>query len=169
MNSHFVFDLSLLSLFLISYVTMRALIFVLILLSFFQATFLPLNLVLLIISLRAYIKVDKTNLYLAFFLGLLVSLLLQDTLGIYCLIFLISITIAHLTTKSPFSRHNLTVLPLSLLILLMNYIIVAVFKGQFYLPIQNLIIETFLSLPIYIVLRTWEERFVVKQEIKLKI
>lgn len=148
---------------------MRALIFVLILLSFFQATFLPLNLVLLILVLRSYIRVDKVNLYMAFFFGLFLSLLLQDALGIYSIIYLISVIVTHLSTKAPFSKHNFTVLPLCFLILLLNYVLVSAFKGQFFIPVQNLVIETLLSLPMYIVLMIWEERFVIRSEIKLKI
>jgi hypothetical protein len=148
---------------------MRALIFILILLSFFQATFLPINLVFLVLILRAYIRVDKSNFYLAFGFGLLISLLLQNNLGIHSLIYLVGVLVAHLTTKLPFSKHILTVIPLSLVLLLLNYGLIALLTRQLFIPINSLVIETILSLPIYIVLRVWEERFVIRPDIKLKI
>lgn len=149
---------------------MRLLVAILIIAAFLQTTFLPLNLVLLILILRSYIKVDKQNLILAFGFGILISLLEQNPLGIHSIIYLFLVQLTHLLAKTPISRNLLGVVPLTLVLLTIDHLLTSFASGQTIqiVPAQ-LLVESILSLPIYIVLRVWEERFIVKPDIKLKI
>ncbi len=148
---------------------MRALIFILLLLTFFQATFLPINLALLILVSRAYIRVDKSNFYLAFAFGLLASLLKQTPLGIDSLIYLTLVQLAHLAHKLPFAKNILTVIPLSFITLFANDLLTSLINKQSLAIFPEILIGTLLALPIYIAVRVWEERFIIKSDIKLKI
>jgi rod shape-determining protein MreD len=148
---------------------MKPLIFVLSLLAFFQVTFIPLDLVLIVLVIRAFIRVEESNLYLAFFFGLLISLLEQNLLGIHSLVYLTLVQLSHLVTKAPFSKNVLTVIPLVFVALLIDDVIISAMTFKSIQLFPKIIIETTLVLPIYIVLRIWEERFIIRNEIKLKI
>ncbi len=140
---------------------MKTLILILILLSFVQTTILPLDLVLIILICRAYIKTQQENLYLAFGFGLLLSHLQLLLFGILSIFYLISIMLTQLFTKSPLAGRSLLIIPMSFVILLG-------FNHDLQL-FPKVIIESLFSLPILYLLKLWEERFVVKKEIKLRI
>lgn len=148
---------------------MKTLILILILLSFLQVTFISLNLVLLVLVIRSFLKVDKSNLYLAFAFGLLLSLLNFYPLGIESLIMVLTVELVQLVTKSPLSDHFLVVVPLSLAALMLNYAALALFLHQSLSVWPAVVFEVALVIPIYIVMRVWDERFVIHSEIKLKI
>lgn len=148
---------------------MKALILILILLAFLQSTLVPLSLCLIVIILRSYIRPQTSNFILAFGIGLLVSFLDYQTLGINSLIYLTAVFLTDLLSRTPLSRNILAVFPLIFielgLIMLLNSFLFQQTPEIF----PRLIIETLVSLPIYIILRFWEERFIVKHDIKLKI
>lgn len=148
---------------------MKTLIAILILLSFLQTSIIPVNLVLIILVLRAYIRVDKSNLMLAFFFGLLVALLSHTNLGLTALIYLILVNITHLLSKSPLSKNIFSVAPIILVssVILELFSSVSVNQTPIFWP--KTLIDGVLSLPLYLGLKIWEERFVVRTNIKLKM
>ncbi len=148
---------------------MKAFIFILILASFLQTSILPINLGLLLIITRSYIRMEKANLYLAFGFGLLIAFLEHTPLGLYSLIYLILVEAIHLFYKAPILKNFLTVIPVMLGILLVNDIAVSLIRGISIQLFPQIIIEGILILPIYIVLRLWEERFVVRKDVRLKV
>ncbi len=137
---------------------MKTLIIVLAVASFLQATIVPFDLVLLILICRAFIKINKVNLYLAFIFGLLVSHLTLTTLGLQSILFLIFVAITQSLSKSRLSQNALLIVPICFAAIGINQIVVStnIYGG-------------FLSLPIFYLVRLWEERFIVRKEIRLKI
>jgi rod shape-determining protein MreD len=148
---------------------MKPLIFILILLSFLQATFIPLDLVLIVILVRSYISADNKNLSLAFAFGLFVSFLNHQTLGVESLVYLLLVTVTHLLSKSPVSRNFLAVLPVILILLFLHSLILSLALRESLSIWPKILIEALLILPIYISLKFWEERFVVRPDVKLKL
>lgn len=147
---------------------MKTLVVILVLLAFVQTTVIPVDLVLIIILLRAYIRVDKTNLYLAFAMGLLISFLQQFPLGVYSLIFLVLTQLTHLFSKLPILKNFLSVIPVIFILLTANQL-VASLPASRSPDWPRIIWGTVLALPLYFALKFWEERFIVRPEIKLKV
>ncbi len=148
---------------------MKTLIAVLLLLSFLQTTLIPLDLVLLVIVLRTYIKTDSSNLYLGFGFGLLIAFLGQTSLGPTPLVYLTLVQFTSLLKRTPISNYVLTVIPLCLVITIANTGINALILHQSTQFWPKVVIESLLGLPIYMAIKVWEERFVVRKEIKLKV
>jgi rod shape-determining protein MreD len=148
---------------------MKALILILILLAFLQSTILPINVVLVVLVIRAYIKTNANNLYLAFGIGMLVSLLTNVSLGIDSFIYLVFVELTHLLSKSAFSKNVLTVIPLIFIELGIYHLITAFITHQTFFIWSNLIIETLISMPVYIGLRFFEDRFLIRKEVKLRV
>lgn len=148
---------------------MKTLIVVLVLLSFLQVTLIPLNLVLLILILRAYLYPEKINLYLGFFLGLLISFLDSQTLGVYSLAYVFFIQIIHIFRKTPFALHYFVIIPAIVLILSLNRIFLSVVTGSSIQLWPQILKESFLIIPVFLFLKIWEERFVVKPEVKIRL
>lgn len=147
---------------------MKILIIILILASFLQATILPLDLVLIILVLRAYIKAEAVNLYLAFFFGLLASLLTFTPFGLSSMIYLILVTLTQILSKSRLASHIFTTVPVVLVMLTLSNVSLALLSGESVQLWPKIVIEAVIILPIYIGLKIWEERFVVK-DIKLRL
>lgn len=147
---------------------MKTLIIVLILVSFLQTAILPLDLVLIILICRSYIKDDKANLYLAFALGLLISHLTLMPLGLNSLIYLMLIQITQILAKSRLAGNLLLIVPITFILLSVNDIVSSFLIKNLFFSIETFL-ESMLSLPIVYLVRFWEERFIVKREIKLKI
>lgn len=147
---------------------MKTLIVILIIAAFVQTTILPIDLVLLILICRAYIKSDKNNLYLAFAFGLLVSHLSLTGLGLRSLTYLFIIQATHILSKGRLAGHPLVIVPIAFVFLSLNQIINSL-TGYQILSWQKLLLEAFLALPILYLIRLWEERFIVRNEIKLKV
>jgi rod shape-determining protein MreD len=148
---------------------MKAFIFVLILAAFIQSTVLPINLVLLLIIIRSYIRIERENLYLAFAFGLFLSLLEHTPLGLYSLLYLILVEVTHLFSKAPISRNFFTVIPIMVVLLVVNDVVTSLIEGISIHIFPQILVEGILILPIYIVLRMWEERFIVRKEVRLKV
>lgn len=147
---------------------MKVLIAILIIASFLQTTILPINLVLLILICRAYVRSDKSNLLLAFGFGLLIAHLNLTNLGIQSLIYIIIIQITDGLSRSRLAGNLLLIIPISFVLLSCNQII------NFYifhqgLDFSKIMLEAILSLPVLYLVKLWEERFVVRKEIRLKM
>lgn len=148
---------------------MRTLIVILIIASFIQFTILPFNLVLIILICRAYIKTEKENLFLAFAFGLVVSHLSLNIFGLQSLIYLILIQITQMLSKLRLAGHPLLIIPLSFIFLSLNTVTISLVTAQTTALFPQVMIESLLSLPIFYLMRVWEERFIVRSEIKLKV
>lgn len=147
---------------------MKTLIAILIITSFLQTTILPLDLVLIILICRSYIKDDKANLYLAFALGLFTSHLTLMPLGLNSLIYLMLIQITQILAKSRLAGNLLLIVPITFILLSINDVISSFLIKNLFFSIETFL-ESMLSLPIVYLVRLWEERFIVKREIKLKV
>ncbi len=142
---------------------MKTLIGVLIFISFLESTILPLNLVLIILIARSYLGSDKENLYLAFGFGFLLSFLNLNILGKESIIYLILIQITQVLSRSRLAGNPLLIVPLTFLFLSLNQLILNNFN------LTKIIIESLLSLPVLYMVRIWEERFIVRKDIKLRV
>lgn len=147
---------------------MKTLIIILIITSFLQTTIIPMDLILLILICRAFVKSDRSNLYLAFFFGLLASHLNLSYLGVQSLIYLVVIQITQMLSKSRLTSHLLWIVPISLVFLSLNQLINSFFTYQIF-SLPKILFASVISLPILFLVRLWEERFIVRKEIKLKV
>lgn len=138
---------------------MKTLIFVFILILFLQTTVLQVNLFLSVLILRSFLRPEKQNLLLAFSLGLLLSFLNNSPLGLYSLLLLSLSEAAQIIAKSRLGEHILIAIGL----VIVSQIIFNLFKPT------NIIIEILFAIPLYFLVKFWEERFIIKSEIKLKI
>lgn len=147
---------------------MKTLIIVLTIVAFLQTTILPLDLVLLILICRAYIRPDQVNLYLSLGLGLLISQLDLSPLGLHSVVYLALTTLTSSLSKSPLARNSLLIIPISFVLLFLNQMIISLITHQ--TPeLGKVIFESLLALPILYLIRLWEERFIVRKDIKLKV
>ena len=133
-----------------------------------QTTILPIDLVLLILICRAYVISEKENLYLAFAFGLLTSHLNLTGLGLYSLIYLITVQIVQLLSKSNLAGNPLLIMPISLSLITLSRTAESIVSHTAF-NFSGVIIASILSLPIFYLIRIWEERFVIRKEIKLKV
>lgn len=148
---------------------MRTLIVVLIILAFLESAILNIDLVLMVLILRAFVKEEKGNLYLALGFGLFLAHLKFQNLGLVPFIYLVLVQLSHILSKSRLSNNHWVVLPITLVMLVIQDIIFSVIN-HFSIQIwPKTLIEAILVIPVYLIIRFWEERFVIKPEIKLKI
>lgn len=148
---------------------MKFKILLLIFLTFLQATILPINILLIVLILLNLIAPQKANLYLAFFFGLFSSLLSFTPLGINSLIFLIMVILAQLFARFLMSHNLLTIIPFMFLILAFNNLISSMIFVTSIQILPQLLIESALALPIYLLLKFWEDRLAPNTAIKLKM
>lgn len=147
---------------------MKTLVVILIIASFLQTAILPINLVLIILICRSYIKISKASLYLAFGFGLLISHLSLVNLGFYSVVYLFATQITESLSKVRLAGNSLLILPISFVLLTVSHILTSIFLHQSLQIFPKVIIESIISLPILIMVRIWEERFIVRGDIKLK-
>lgn len=148
---------------------MKTLIIILIILSFIQTTIVPLDLVLIILICRAYIKTEQENLYLAFGFGILISHLEVLSLGLVSIVYLTVIQLTQMLSETPLAGPNLLIIPLTFVLLSLNQITSSYLSHQTLELFPQVIIESFLSLPILYFVKLWEGRFIVRKEIKLRV
>jgi len=122
-----------------------------------------------VIILRAYIKVDLANLWLAFFFGMFVAFLGHINLGLTPILYLVLVNVTHLLAKSPLSKNIFSMVPLVVLASVMIEFLTTQPFGSTPRFLPRVVIEGVLSLPIYLILKVWEDRFVVRSQIKLKM
>ena len=147
---------------------MKTIIIILVIAAFLQTTILPAELVLLILICRAYIKSDSANLYLGFAFGLLVSHLSLGSLGIQSIIYLFAVQATQVLSRIRLASNPLLIVPVSLVFLSLNQAANLAVSHQA-LELSKIFFMSLLSLPILYGLKVWEERFIVREEIKLKI
>lgn len=147
---------------------MKTIIFLFIIAAFIQSSFLPLNLVLIMLICRSLVIEETVNYYLALGSGLLLGILSPLNLGFWPLLFIVIVKLVQLLRKLPVLANLFTVLPISFLILTAVLYLQQLFFGQS-IDFKLVVIETLLVLPTFIFFRFWEERFIIKPELKLRI
>lgn len=147
---------------------MRLFIFTLILASFIQTAFLEIPLCLTMLICRSFVTEEKQNYYLAFFSGLLLGLLSTQNIGFWPLIFLVIVKLTHLIRKLPFTANFLSIVPITFILLTLALYSESLISNS-KIIFGNIYLSTILSLPIFLMIKFWEERFTVKPGIKLKI
>lgn len=147
---------------------MKTLIISLIIASFIQYTVFSVNLVLIILICRSYLMPDKTNLYLAFAFGLLDSHLNIAPMGISSLIYLTVVTIVEGLSRSRLSGSSFLIVPLAFVLLLINQLFLLYFTNQ-PLDFIKVFLESIIALPVFYLVKIWEERFIVRKSGKLRI
>lgn len=147
---------------------MIPLIFILVLFSFLQEAFLPYNIVLLILISRAFVITEKENYYLAFIFGLILAYLAGYPLGSLSIIYLIIIFIIHIFRKFQFVTHPLIMIPVAFVALLADQFARSLMLGS-NIDLGKIPVQVILVIPIYFAVLLWEERFIVRKDIKLKV
>jgi len=147
---------------------MNLLIAFLFFITFLEGTIISFDLVLVILISRSFIVHEKSNYYLAFFFGLLASLLLGYPSGLLSLVYLGAVQTSHIIKTTNLAVYWIVILPLTFFWLfleqiILNFLNIANFNLMF------IIIPTILALPVYFLIRFWEERFIVSKEIKLRM
>jgi hypothetical protein len=147
---------------------MKTLLLLITLFAFLQSAFLPVNLVMVILVARALVVPDRENLFLAFFGGIILSFLTQVNLGYFPLIFILVVKLGEFIKTFPVSFNIF-------MIFLSGSVLIAIVGGLNMLFIsQNMslythLVEAILVVPFYFVIKLWEERFVVKSHMKLRM
>lgn len=147
---------------------MTTLTIILIVASFIQTTILPIDLVLLILICRSYLRSDSSNLYLAFFFGIFISHLNLGNIGFQSLIYLCLIEVTDILSRLRLAGNPLLIVPLTFVLLALSQFANSMLINSNF-DFFRIIIACFLSLPILFLLRLWEERFIVRKEIKLRM
>lgn len=147
---------------------MKLLILVLILSIFIQTAFLPINLFLIILICRNFLTDRPTNYFYAFCGGIFLGLMSYVNLGFWPLVFIVMTKVIQLIKLTPISSKFFIIIPASFLIILTVGFLEQIFLNQS-LSLEKVIIETLLIIPIFFVLKIWEERFIVRSDIRLKI
>lgn len=140
----------------------------LILAAFLQATVIPVNLVLIILICRSYIRPERANLILAFAFGLLASHLTLGNLGLNSLIYLVLVQLAQAFSKTRFSVHSLLVVPMTFILLSGYELVYSMASNASPGILPGIFTESIIALPVFYLIKLWEERFIVQKDIKLK-
>lgn len=148
---------------------MKTLIIILIISSFIQTTIIPLDLVLIILISRSYIKSSAANLYLALGFGLLISHLNLNNLGMDSLTYILAVQITQVLSKTRLTGNSLLIFPITFILLSFSHLVSSLILHQSVNLFPKVLIESLISLPIFYGIRLWEERFIVRKEIKLKV
>lgn len=148
---------------------MKVLIAVLIFISFLQAAVMPVNLVLLILISRSFVVKDPGNYWLAFGFGLFLSLLLGLPLGVLSVAYILMVKIVHSLKATRFSSHWLLLMPLSLALLMADSLLQGLGLFHYSFNFTAELLKVFLVIPVYIIMKFWEERFIPRQEIRLNL
>ncbi len=148
---------------------MKTLIIILIIASFLQTTIFPIDLVLIILIARSYIRIARSNFYLALGVGLLISHLNLNVLGFDSLIYLMVVQITQALSKTRLAGNSLLIIAITFILLTLSHLISSLFLHQSINLFPKVLIESLISLPILFGLRLWEERFIIRREIKLKM
>lgn len=147
---------------------MMPLILTLILFCFLQEAFLPVNLVLLVVVSRAFIISEKENYYLAFTFGLLLSFLAGYSLGVLSIIYLSLVFAIHIFRRIQFVTHPLIVIPIAAIALFLDAVIKSLLIPSSF-DLMSFLPQIILIIPVYFAILFWEERFIPRKDIKLKV
>lgn len=147
---------------------MKTLFLWIILFAFLQSSVISLNLVLVVLIARSLAVDNGANLLLAFFGGLILSFLTQTNLGYWPLFLLFIVKIGLLTGKLPVSFNPLVIFLSGSVLVFFAALINKLFLHQDF-QFLKLVFEAVLVVPAYFLIRIWEERFVPKSELRLKL
>lgn len=147
---------------------MKVLITVLLAIAFLQSSLTSVDFVLMVLLLRSYITKEKINLYLAFFMGLLISHLSFSPLGLQSIVYVVMVQLVLLLAGLRWNTH-IAVFPVILVLLLIDQGMQSFLTNQSLSLWPSILINVLSLLPIYILIRFWEERFVIRPDIKLKV
>lgn len=140
----------------------------LLLLVFIQSSLLPFDLIIIVIIVRSFLFHAKSNYYLALLLGLIVSLSSGQPLGVMSVIYLLVVHLVHWIRQATFASHWSFSLPITLFVLVIYYLI-----NQFLFGVSlnywNIPIQLIFVVPLYLLIGFWEERFVGRSVIKLRL
>lgn len=148
---------------------MKTLILALIIVSFLQSTIIPVDLVLIILICRSYIRSDRANLFLAFGFGLFNGHLNLTPLGLQSFIYLILVGFTEGLSRSRLAGNSLMIVPLILIFLTVNRLVLSIFMQTSFQLFPFIFWQALIALPVFYLVRSWEERFIVRKEIKLKL
>ncbi len=146
---------------------MKLFFLIFILAAFIQTSFLEINLCLMLIIARSFVVERPSNYVVAFGGGIILGLLSGQNLGYLAVIFLITTKLIQIFKKLPISSNFLTVIPISAVIMII-FAWVELLLFNHTVNLIKVVLESILILPIYALVRFWEERFIVRHEIKLK-
>lgn len=141
---------------------------VLALAALIQTAVLPLNLCLILLIVRSLSLVDRSNFYLAFFGGIILGVLSSTNIGFWPLTFLTAVVLCQTIKKIPV-LSNLFFISLTAvsLILFTSFLQFLVYRQN--IDIKIVFFEILLLVPGFFLIRFWEDRFVVKTGIKLRL
>jgi cell shape-determining protein MreD len=123
---------------------------------------------LILIISTSLVAEKRSNYFVSFAAGTILGILSGQNIGFWALVFLTVARSIHLIRRLPFSLTYLTVIPISLAAIFMVAFLEKLVFGQT-INIVKVFIEATVTLPTYIFIKFWEERFIVRPEIRLKI
>lgn len=144
------------------------LILILVFASFIQSSLLSVQLILMALLARSFIVTDRLNFGLAFGLGLLLSLLTGGKLGVLSIVYLLGVILIYFIKERSVGSHWAILLPITIFMLMLDAGVKSLIFGAS-LDIRSTLLQTVLVLPLYFITILWEERFVIKKEIRLKV
>jgi hypothetical protein len=147
---------------------MRVFIFIFILAAFLQTAFIPINLCLILLICRSFALEDDLNYWMGFFGGIMLSALSSANLGFWTFAFLITVKFIQLAKILPISSNFFTIIPISFIVISLVGLLESFFFEQSF-NLMKVFIETAITLPTYILVRFWEDRFMMRQDVRLKI
>lgn len=136
--------------------------------SFLQGSGLPVNLVLLILIARSLVVSDKRNFWLAFSFGLFLSYLLNLPLGLLSLLYLLVVSAIYIIKKTHIASHPLILILLSLVFVTLDHL-TGQLGSKLHISYFLISIEMILVVPVYLIVRFWEERFTPRGDVRLKM
>lgn len=147
---------------------MRLFIVLLVLSAFVQSAFLPVNLCLVLIISRSFVEERSSNLIASFLCGIFLGLLTATNIGFWAVTFLIVSKVLHILRNLPLTNNPRLIVPIALIVIVVVSFLEQIFLGQ-KINLLKIGVETLLTIPVFIFIRFWEDRFVVKAPTRLKI
>ena len=147
---------------------MKLFILLIIISLFLQSSFVPVNLVLILIISRALVTEDISNYYASFFAGIFLGILSVSNIGYWPITLLIIVKAVYLSKKLPLSKNILSAVITAFILILLSDFLQSKFLSQNF-QILKTISEALLTVPFYYLFKFWEDRFIVKPEVRLKI
>lgn len=136
--------------------------------GFIQSSIWNIDLVLVLVISRALLSNKRSTYLTAFLAGIFLSLLTAKNIGFYAIIFVFYVKLLQLIKHLPFSTHLLTIIPVAAILFTTTAYLEQLLLGQS-LNLNKIITEVIITLPIYLFVSFWEDRFFNNKDIRLKI
>jgi hypothetical protein len=146
---------------------MKTFIVILMIAAFLQASFVGVNLCLILLLSRAFAADDSANLYMSFGAGVLLGILTSQNSGLLAIMYMIASKLMSMSHNIPFFSTQLMVIPYSFVLILL-FSFAQSFLYQQSVDYILILIESLLVLPVFFLVKIWEENFNFKKDIKLK-